>query len=147
MWQLLAGAGLSAVGSILGARSARKAAQAAANIKAGQAEENAKEARRLAYEYNPSIQQNAEQWSQNVRDQTGQSADYLQNVATGAGTAIRGAAGSANQLLDPYYQRGNQAGQSLYDMAMSKLNAAPAQFTFSENDPSYKWRLQQGEEA
>jgi hypothetical protein len=136
MWQMLAGAGASMLGNILGARSARKAGQAAANIRAGQAGENAALARELPYRLNPYLQQSAEQWSQNVRDQTGESAAHLEDVA-----------GQAGGYLNPYLTQGQAANTSLQDWATQQLTGPQAQFAFSEQDPSYQWRLAEGQKA
>ena len=133
--------------NILGSRSARRTAERAGNIQAGQAGENAALSRELAYRYNPYLQQSAEQWSGNVRNVYDEAGNLVMDTAGNAAAGVRGAATQANQYLDPYYQTGNQANQSLYNLAMSRLNAAPEEFTFDQNDPSYQWRLQQGANA
>ena len=158
---LMAGAaGAKMLGGWLGSRSARKAAQAAANTQAGQAEENAALAGELPYRLNPYLQQSAETWGQNVRDQYGQSgADLLATAGRGAtgvrNAAARGAQGAtetayqANALLDPYMTYGQQAGQMMLDQPGYTPTEwkDPGQFQFSQDDPSYQWRLQQGQDA
>jgi hypothetical protein len=157
MWQLLAGAGLNALGGILGAQSAKKGALAAANLQAGQAGENAALAGELPYRLNPYLAQSAEQWSQNVRDQAGQAAagvtqagqdaaGLVTGTAQQAGAGLRGVANQASSLLDPYGAAGTGASQSLLDLTAG-LNAPAEKFQFSEDDPSYQWRLQQGQQA
>jgi len=157
MWQLLAGAGLNALGGVLGAQSAKKGALAAANLQAGQAGENAALAGELPYRLNPYLAQSAEQWSQNVRDQAGQSGFDLINTAGAGANAVnaaaqRGAQGAtdaantASSMLDPYGAAGGTASQSLLDLSAG-LNAPQERFKFSEDDPSYQWRLQQGQQA
>ena len=133
--------------NIFGSRSARRTAERAGNLQAGQAGENAALSRDLAYRYNPYLQQSAEQWSGNVRDIYDQAGNLVMDTAGGAAAGVRGAATQANQYLDPYYQTGNQANQSLYDLAMSRLTGPQEEFTFDQNDPSYQWRFQQGANA
>ena len=144
---IMAGAGVNMLGNWLGSRSARKAAQAAANTQAGQAGENAALAGELPYRLNPYLQQSAEQWSGNVRGVYDEAGNLVMDTAQGAAAGARGAAAGANEFLNPYLQTGQQANQSLYDLAMSKLNAPDEKFAFSEDDPSYQWRLQQGQQA
>jgi hypothetical protein len=157
MWQLLASAGLKGVGSYLGGRTAEKAALAAANLQAGQAGENAALAGELPYRLNPYLAQSAEQWSGNVRDRAEQAAgdvtlagqgaaDLVTNTAQQAGAGVRGVADRASSLLDPYGAAGAGASQSLLDLTAG-LNAPQEKFQFSEDDPSYQWRKQQGEKA
>jgi hypothetical protein len=147
MWQFLAGAGLQGIGSLLGARKAAKAARAAANIQAGQAQENAAQARAMPYELNPYEQKSAEQWSGNVRNVYDEAGNLVMDTAQGAAAGARGAAQTANTYLDPYLQQGQGANTTLADWATQKLTGPQAQFEFSQNDPSYKWRLAQGEQA
>lgn len=134
-----------------------RAVGAATNIQAGQAGENAALERDLAYRLNPYIQQNAELWSGNVRDRSEQAAadvtqagqgatDYARQTAAGAGDRVRATADRASALLDPYGAAGGTSTQSLLDLA-SGLNAPQEKFQFSEDDPSYQWRLQQGQQA
>jgi hypothetical protein len=66
-----------------------------------------------------------------------------QGVTDASGRAIAGvntATGQANQYLDPYSTAGTGATQKLSDLASQ-------QFQFSQDDPSYQWRLQQGQQA
>ena len=158
MWQMLVGPAMKAGGSYLTGRRAQKAVGAATNIQAGQAQENADLSRDLGYRYNPYLQQSAEQWSQNVRDQNeasaaalqdtaGQSGRNLLQMAQGAGEDVRGAARQGQGYLDPYLTQGQGANTTLADWATNKLTGPAAEFAFSENDPSYQWRLQQGQKA
>jgi hypothetical protein len=157
MWQFLASAGLKGVGSYLSGRAAEKGALAVGNTLAGQAGENAALAGELPYRLNPYLAQSAEQWSGNVRDraeqaagdvtQAGQgAADLVTNTAAGAGDRVRSTADRASSLLDPYGAAGGTASQSLLDLAAG-LNAPQEKFQFSEDDPSYQFRKEQGEKA
>lgn len=157
MWQLAASAGLKGVGAYFGGRAAEKGALAVGNTLAGQAGENAALSGELPYRLNPFLQQSAELWSGNVRDraeqaaadvtQAGQgAADLVTNTAQQAGAGVRGAADRASALLDPYGAAGGTATQSLLDLTAG-LNAPQEQFQFSEDDPSYQWRLRQGQKA
>lgn len=53
---------------------------------------------------------------------------------------MNGAVGDAQARLDPYATNGASATSRLSDLANT-------QFKFSNDDPSYQWRLQQGEQA
>ena len=150
MWQAaakvagpLAKMGLGIYSGIKGSR----AAGAATNILAGQAAENAALAGELPYRLNPYLQQSAETWGQNVRGVYDEAGNLVMDTAQGAAGAARGAAQQGNEFLNPYLATGQQANQSLYDLAMSRLNAPDEKFAFSEDDPSYQWRLQQGQQA
>ena len=147
MLPLIAAAGLNMAGNYLSSRTARRAAERAANTQAGQAGENAALAGELPYRLNPYLQQSAETWSGNVRNIYDEAGNLVMDTAGNAAAGVRGAAGQANTYLDPFYQTGNEANRSLYDLAMSRLNAPEEEFSFSESDPSYQWRLQQGEKA
>jgi hypothetical protein len=158
MWQMLIGPAMKAGGAYLTGRRAQKAIGAATNIQAGQAQENADLSRDLGYRYNPYLQQSAEQWSQNVRDQNaasgahledtaGQAGAGLRRTAADAGTGVRGAVQQGQGYLNPYLTQGQGANTALNDWAMQKLNGPAAEFEFSENDPSYQWRLRQGQKA
>jgi hypothetical protein len=57
-----------------------------------------------------------------------------------AGAGVTASAGTANGLLNPYISAGSTAAGQLSDLANQK-------FTFSPDDPSYQWRLQQGQQA
>jgi hypothetical protein len=77
---------------------------------------------------------------------------HYEDIANGAGVAVvnagvdarrRGdeAAAKANGYLDPYINAGTDAVTRLSDMAGN------GKFEFSEDDPSYQWRMQQGQKA
>lgn len=147
MWPMIVAAGIQAATGYLKGRSAQKAAQASSNIQAGQAGENAALARDLPYRLNPYLQQSAEQWGGSVRDVHDQSADYVTQTAGDAAAGARGAAQQGISYMNPYMQAGGQSTQQLLDSAGQLLTAPQEKFQFSEDDPSYQWRLQQGSEA
>jgi hypothetical protein len=77
---------------------------------------------------------------------------HVEDIANGAGVAVvnagvdarrRGdeAARDANGLLNPYINAGTDAVTRMSDMAGN------GKFEFSEDDPSYKWRMEQGQKA
>lgn len=169
---LMAGAaGVNMLGNWLGSRSARKAAQAAANVQAGQAEQNAQTAGELPYRLNPYLQQSAEQWGQDVRNAYGQSgADLINEAGLGAtdvaNSAGRGAeaatraAYEANAFLDPYMGYGGDAARMMLEQGGYTPTQwqggytptewkSPEKFTAAdlETDPGYQFRLAEGNKA
>lgn len=146
MWgQLIGGALKIGMGLYSGSQGSR-AVGAATNIQAGQAGENADIAGQLPYRLNPYRQQSAEQWGQNVRGVYDEAGNLVMDTATQAGAGARGAAQRGNALLDPYNTAGGESTQSLLDLSRD-LGGPQKEFQFSEDDPSYKWRLQQGQQA
>jgi hypothetical protein len=75
-----------------------------------------------------------------VEDAANASATGVLNAAQTGGQQVIGAGNTANSYLDPYMQAGTK---SLSELA----NLGNQKFQFSEDDPSYQWRLQQGQKA
>jgi hypothetical protein len=107
----------------------------------------------------PQTDASLQQASTDATKMVGDASNYAQQTAidtahagaqqvTDAANAAKGgmdtAVSGANALLNPYIQSGQQANQKLSDLAGQ-------QFQFSTTgpnaDPSYQWRLQQGQQA
>jgi len=94
---------------------------------------------------NPGISEAYQNASTDYSGVANRSADDLASIARQGAAGVNTAAGSANEYLNPYVQGGGKAFQTLSDIAQSpeeKFN-----FQFSQDDPSYQFRLQQGQQA
>lgn len=89
---------------------------------------------------NPWLVEGANGQANAVEDAANASATGVLNAAQTGGQQVIGAGQAANQYLDPYMQAGTK---SLADLT----NLGNEKFAFSEDDPSYKWRLEQGQKA
>jgi hypothetical protein len=131
---------IGGVGQIFAGRGASKAAGAAANVRTG-AYQDARDLFRQGMD-------TGNQYLQGARDQaidwSGKAADFAGGTAVDQAKAsaadVSGRATSANQLLDPYATAGKGAVTQIGDLANEK-------FQFSQDDPSYQFRLQQGQQA
>ncbi len=138
--------GAAGVGAqIYGAHKAASAATKAADIQSQAAQQVAEEARRTAG-----------QAAEGVTAASRAAAEGVTGAATAAQSGVIDAAAQANALLSDYYGQAqgllnpyNQAGQTALTQWGTELSA-PAErfdFKFSEADPSYQWRLEQGQKA
>lgn len=91
---------------------------------------------------NPAIGAAASTAGRGVEDAANGAAVGVLNATEAAQTGVNGAAGSANEFLNPYIDAGRGAVTSL-----SNLVNDGAKFTFSEDDPSYQWRMKEGQKA
>lgn len=83
-------------------------------------------------------------WAGNVyTDAARAGADQVAGTADRAAAGVRGGVQQANDLLDPYIKGGTWANQKLRDL----VDAPDEKFTFSQDDPSYQWRLKEGQRA
>lgn len=83
----------------------------------------------------------ASNWAQSTAIDTAKTgAQSVTDAANAAKSGMDTAVGKANDLLNPYIAAGSDATAKLSDLAGQK-------FTFSQDDPSYQWRLQQGQQA
>lgn len=91
-----------------------------------------------------------------VSNATGAAASAVEQAAQQAQQGMAGAVEGGNQVLrqvyddatgtmQPYVQLGNGAVMKLSDLVNS--GELTKDFAFSEDDPSYQWRLQQGQQA
>lgn len=131
----LIAAGIGAAGSIgsaaIGARGAKNAAQTQANA-ANQAGELVRTA--------------TDDWTPYLVPAANSVSDEVNATANNAAVGVDEAAQAANGYLNPY----SAAGQDAL-VRMSDLVDAPdfeeREFNFTQQDPSYQWRLQQGTQA
>jgi hypothetical protein len=142
---------IGGAGQVFAGLGSSKAAGAAANLEAGgyqDAYQKFLESMNAGNAYLQQGSQNAIDWAGKAADFAGGSAvdqakSTAQDVsdrAAAAGQGVTAAAGSANALLDPYTQAGKTALGTIGDLANK-------QFTFNQDDPSYQWRLAQGQQA
>lgn len=121
----LIGLGTSVAGGIMGSKASKSAAQ----LQAEAAEREATELQRVIREANPEL------WKA-YEEATGR----VTSAASAAQEGVTGATAEANRLLDPYIQAGGTAVTKLGELADEK-------FQFSQDDPSYQFRLQEGQKA
>jgi hypothetical protein len=126
-------------GVIGGVQSAHAASDAAADIRAGNAKaqgtmtQGVNTANAL---YDPA----AEAATGYVRDAADWGQQAVGSAVTGAQEGIKGAVTDAQGRVVPYTTAGAEATKNLSDLANQK-------FTFSQDDPSYQFRLQEGAKA
>jgi len=134
MWGQIIGAGVSAVGNIIGAAQARGAIKRAGTqlVEAGNRE--AADALAVPGQINPMIG--------GAYDEAG---NLVRTASDQAAGDILGAGQQANQYLDPYRTAGGEALTSLSQLAQ----APQEQFTGTnlEMDPGYQFRLSEGTKA
>jgi hypothetical protein len=73
---------------------------------------------------------------------SGAAGDAVSGAAHAAAAGVNGAAVDANGLLNPYISAGGDATATLSQLAQN-----PEQFQFTEDDPSYQFRLKEGQKA
>lgn len=130
MWGAILGAvsgASSLIGGFMGSRAAKKAAQ----LQADAAKAAGQRVQSATGTVNPQIMTAADEASAGVR-----------TAADSASAGVRGAATHANEYLNPYIEGGGEAMTSLRDFVNRD-----EKFQFSEDDPSYQFRLQQGQQA
>ena len=132
---LMAGAGLAqGLGSFFGSRALKSGIKQAGTQLYQSRQREAANALQMPETVNPAISEAYRTAGQDLSTVANRSADDL------------GAAGrTANEYLNPYIEGGGKAFQTLGDLAQTpeeKFN-----FQFSQDDPSYQFRLQQGQQA
>jgi hypothetical protein len=139
------------LGQIFAGHGASKAAGAASNYLAGGANEASGQYRQGMDTGNQYLQDasgnaidwaaKAGDWAQGTAlDTAGRTSQDVSDRAAAAAAGVNTATTGANQFLDPYTQAGKGALTQIGDLANQ-------QFKFSQDDPSYQWRLQQGQQA
>ena len=143
MWQMLAGAGLGAVGSLVGGIMGRGQAKRIGTIEQQFYEDQERRARELSGELNPYIQSAYEQAQEGIRGTAFPQADLLQQRGEQAGADVMAATREGIGYLDPYMQAGQRAVTGLETLAGAKApTAADLEF-----DPGYQFRLSEGQRA
>lgn len=162
MLPLLIGAGISAITGLIGAGKQAGAAKDAAAIQADAAKQVAQMGQQAGNQAAGAVTSAGADAAAGVLDASQQAAAGVtqagQTAATGvtdaanaAATGVEGAADEANILLKSIYDA-QMAGLDPYTQAgkgaISDLSSAGAEkFVFSEDDPSYQWRLNEGMKA
>lgn len=139
------GMAVKGLGALFGARSQRDAQKRAGTTLANMAEEEQKRALGFPDIINPYIEERYGQAAKGVSDVSGQSADTLEQRARQGYEDVMGQVGQANAYLSPYSSAGQGALSTL-----SQLANAPEErfnFQFSQDDPSYQFRVSEGEKA
>lgn len=131
---LLAASGMSAGGSLLGGFLGRNKAKQIGTIEQQAAEAEERRAMERLAETNPQLAEAYLKAQHTVSDVGNRSADELLNAGL-----------SANQYLDPYMQAGRESLTTLSQLAQTPEERF--NFQFSQDDPSYQWRLNEGQKA
>ena len=137
---LLMAAGIAAAGSAGSAAIGSHAAGKAADTQVAAGEQAQQDAQKAVDEANPQIQQAADTGIGWVGDAADYGSQQVSDAQQKGAAGVQAATDKANALLDPYAAAGTDATKRLSDLAGEK-------FQFSQDDPSYKWRLQQGQQA
>lgn len=133
-WAEAIGAGTSLLGSIIGGSQERGAVKRAGTTLANASQAEVDQIYARLREINPMLADAFNRARQSVTS----TADYT-------GTHLEDTAQQANTYLDPYMQAGTGAAKTLSD-----LTTGPQEqfgFQFSEDDPSYQFRLAEGQKA
>ena len=151
MFPLLIGAGISAVAGLIGAKKQSDASKDAARIQSHAANRVAGMSTAAGEQAATAVTAAGTQAAEGVVAASEGAATGLEDAAAGAQQGVYDARDDANTTLrsvydeqlgmvDPYQQAGVDA--------LGQLQAgADEEFQFSEDDPSYQWRLQQGQQA
>lgn len=131
---ILMAAGLGAGGSLLGGARGRGAAKQVGTVEQQAAEDEERRALERYAETNPQIAEAFESAKHKVSGVTNRSSDELLNAGL-----------NANEYLEPYRDVGGKALATLSDLAMAPEEKFA--FQFSQDDPSYQFRLSEGTKA
>lgn len=142
---------IGGAGKIIGGLGSSKAAGAAANIESGAYQDAFNAFLESMGRGNQYLQDasgkaigwagDAANWAQGTALDTAKSTSQnVADLATSAGQRVTGDTATANALLDPYVKGGAAAFGKLSDLADQN-------FVFNQDDPSYQWRLQEGQKA
>ncbi len=143
---LMAGAGLAkGLGSFLGSRTLSGGIKRAGTELYQSRQREAQNALGMPETINPGLSEAYSNASTGYSGVANRSADDLGALARSGAEGVRNAATGANEYLNPYVQGGQKAFQTLSDLA-----AAPEEkfnFQFSQDDPSYQFRMNEGQKA
>ena len=132
----LIGLGTSIAGGIMGSGAAKDAAK----VQSEAAERAAADLLRVIGEQNPELWKAYEQGTGRVTAAAEGAATGVEDAARRATEGVTGATTEANRLLNPYIEAGTSAVTQLGDLANER-------FVFNQDDPSYQFRLQEGQKA
>lgn len=132
---------ISAGTSIFGAVKQHRAASQAQDAQVQATQDAYNLVNDATQQVNPQLTEGARTFGDAFINRAGQAGQDVVGATGRAGAGVTQAATTANGYLNPYMTAGGDALTKLGDLAN-----APG-FTFSQDDPSYQWRLQQGQEA
>jgi len=132
----------SAVTGIFGASQTASAYSNAASEQGRGYRQGADTINRTVDAVNPALAEDARAAGAAVEEQGNNAGVAVVNAGVDARRRGDAAAGEANALLNPYIDAGKIGVNRL-----SELVQDGGKFTFSEDDPSYQWRMQQGQKA
>ena len=132
---------ISAGSSIAGGIMQHRAAGQAANAQVAATQGATDLVNQATGQVNPALAAGADAAGQAVLSAAGNAGAGVIDATGRAGAGVTAAAGTANQYLNPYIGAGQTAVTNL-----AQLASGPG-FTFSQDDPSYQWRLQEGQKA
>jgi hypothetical protein len=132
---------ISAGTSIIGGVMQHKAAGKAANAQVAATQGATQLVNDATGQVNPYLQQTSDAAGQAVINSANTAGQGVLDATGRAAAGVNAAVGQANNYLNPYMGAGSKAVTNLENLANG-----PG-FTFSEDDPSYQWRLQEGQKA
>lgn len=130
------GIGSSLISGIFGSKAAGKAA----DVQSQAGNQAADELLKAIAAQNPELAKAMEAAISRVNTASEGAATGIEGAGRTAAEGVTAATGKANELLDPYIQAGAGAVGSL-------RNLADQQFQFNQDDPSYQFRLAEGQKA
>ena len=144
-WAEAIGAGTSLAGSLIGGSQERGAVKRAGTTLANASQAEVDQIYARLREINPMLADAFNRARQSVTSTADSTGTHLEDVAGTAGERAVAAGREANTYLDPYMQTGARSTQTLADL----VNAPEEKFNFqfSEDDPSYQFRFNEGQRA
>jgi hypothetical protein len=143
---LMAGAGLAkGLGAFIGSRTLSGGIKRAGTELYQSRQREAANAAGVPETINPGLAEAYQNAATGYSGVANRSADDLGSLARQGAAGVNTAATGANEYLNPYVQGGQQAFRTLSDLA-----AAPEErfdFQFSQDDPSYQFRMNEGQKA
>lgn len=130
------GAGSSVASAVIGGRAAGQAAQ----IQSQAGNQAADDLLKVIAESNPELAKAMEEATAGVTGAAETAASGIESAGSQAAAGVNAATGKANELLDPYIKAGSTAVDQLGQVANEK-------FQFSQDDPSYQFRMNEGLKA
>ena len=138
-------AGSSIFSGILGSSASKKAGA----LQQQEAQRQAQQTQNVLDQYNPAIMTQADRARSDALDAATRSGGRLIDTAEAAAQGVTGAAGQANEFLQPYMNLGSQSAQTLAQM-MAPGGDLNRNFTFQDMqamDPGYQFRIDQANQA
>lgn len=133
------GIGSSLLSGIFGAKKAKQAAQ----IQSEAATRVAEEARRVSGEAASDVRVEGEAAGSRVEETGTRAVERVDTATAAANELLRGVYGEAETATQPYREAGAGAVTTLRDLTQEGAD----KFTFTQEDPSFKFRLQEGLQA